>query len=71
MAASDHAQQRPQRFPLREGARPQMQSGHPKSGAPPEGQAARSIALLRMSERFASLSRMPNYATDADFRVQL
>jgi hypothetical protein len=48
-----------------------MQSGHPKSGAPPEGQAARSIALLRMSERFASLSRMPNYATDADFRVQL
>ena len=29
MTASDHAPQRPQRFPLRKGGRPQMESGHP------------------------------------------
>jgi hypothetical protein len=27
MTASDHAQQQPQRFPLRKGGRPQMESG--------------------------------------------
>ena len=56
MTASDHAQQRPQRFPLPERGRPQMVSGHP--------------GLTRISAK-SGRARAQNHARPAPVRAQL